>query len=266
MFHREFSEPAMFRLLAIIFAISPVLLLSAQDGGEFHEFTDKKGTRIHAMLLGVSEDNRMMRIRREDGQEFETEINILCLDDQQFIKAWMKRQPMVSADDFRIELSVAKKAGETERREGSSSSYSYVQRFSSFEITVQNLSRETLPSTKLEYAILWDDQLVVYQDSDGDWRYDLADEDEEVAVKVKGEVPLPAIPFNREEVVTTSEFEINQMLLAGSVYREDEPYGVYVRVVADSGAVLAEARVGTSEIDKMEWETAIALNDPQKRN
>jgi hypothetical protein len=30
--------------------------------------------------------------------------------------------------------------------------------------------------------------------------------------------------------------------------------------------VLAETRVGTSEVNKMEWEAAIALNDPQKRN
>ncbi|MDF1858792.1 MAG: hypothetical protein P1U87_01185 [Verrucomicrobiales bacterium] len=256
----------MFRLLAIYFVIFPALLLCAQDGGEFHEFTDKKGSKIYAMLLGVSEDNRMMKIRREDGQEFESEINVLCLDDQQFIKAWMKKKPMLTAGDYRIELSIAKKAGETERRKGNGSSYSYVQRFSSFEVTVQNLSRETLPSTRLEYVILWDDQLVIYQASDGDWTYRAADEEDETIVKVKGEIPLPAIPFNREEIVTTSEFEINQLLLSGDVYREDEPFGIYARVVTDSGVVLAEARVGTSEVDKVGWEDAIAFNDPEKRD
>lgn len=254
----------MFRILSILLALAPVLLLSAQETGEFHEFTDKKGSKILATLLDVSEDRRMMKIRREDGQEFESEINALSLDDQQYVKSWMKSRPMMN--DYRIDLMVSRKPAGTERRDGNSSSYEYVQRFFHFEVKVRNLSRETLPPTRLEYAVVWDDQLLVYQADDGDWNYDLADEEEESVVKLLGEAELPSIPFNREEVVTTDDFELSELLISGDLYREDEAYGIAIRVVTESGVVLAESKVGSSDLDHLEWDQIIALDDPAKRD
>ena len=114
----------MFRVLLILFVTVHAPVLFAQDAPDLHEFTDKKGTKILATLLRVSEDRRMMSIRREDGQEFESEINVLSLDDQQYIKDWMKTaSPSAMMTDYRLELELSKKAGRTSKLSGSSSSY-----------------------------------------------------------------------------------------------------------------------------------------------
>lgn len=254
----------MSRLPALFIAILPALVLSAQDSDSLHEFTDKKGAKILATLLKVSDDNRSMRIRREDGQEFDTEINVLSLDDQQFIKNWMKTAKLAS--DFRLEIDIEKKTGRTERFKGSSSSYEYEKRLASFEVKVRNLSRESLPPTRLEYTIIWENHLAMHLSEDGGWSYSsLTDEDEPInLVKITGEASLTAIPFNRDEVVPTGEIEINRMFISGELYREDEPYGIIARVVTTEGNVVAEKRFGNSRLDAMEWKEVSEIKELPK--
>lgn len=253
----------MIRLPAILIVLMTCALVSRAQESDFHEFTDKKGQQILAMLLDVSPDNRLMKIRREDGQEFETEILVLSLDDQQYIKNWMKTRSVKT--DYRLEIDITKKAGKTERHNRTSSSYTYEQRFSSFEITVRNLSRETVPDTTLEYILVWDDQILLYQ-IEGDWTYSNADEDDETTVKKSGSAPLAPIPFNREQIVSTEEIEVNRMVYGGDIYREDEQHGIMVRVLNENGDVLAEERSGTAALQGLRWELAMDLPEPRSRN
>lgn len=256
----------MFRILSIFVVIIPALVLSAQDAAGLHEFTDKKGAKILAELLGVSDDRRMMRIRREDGQEFETEIKVLSLDDQQFIKNWMKTAgSSAMTTDFRLELDLTKKSGRTTKLDGSSSSYTYEMQLFSYEITVRNLSRETLPASRIEYVIVWDDKLPLYEAADGDWTYSSVDEDADQLRKRSGTAEIPELAFNRDETVTTEEFEIDEMFLVGDPYRKDEQTGIIARIVSSDGRVLLEERVGSARINSIEWEAALELQEPRPR-
>ena len=101
---------------------------AAQESADFHQFTDKKGQRVSAMLLEVSADRQQMKIRREDGQEFETVINLLSLDDQQYVKDWMKNAPQAGMmnTDFLLNLSLSadrecRKAHSGQHRAGTAS-------------------------------------------------------------------------------------------------------------------------------------------------
>lgn len=255
----------MIRLAIALTALVFLAPLRAQEAAELHEFTDKKGSKILASLLSVSEDKRTMKIRREDGIEFDLEINILSLDDQQFVKQWMAQAPKTAAD-YLIELVATRKAGRTEKLDGGSSSYSYERRFSTYDFTVRNLSRETVPPARIEYAIVWDEQLDLFLDDDGNWSYDYPDEDQaSTFVKLLGSVEIPSLPFNREETVTTEAFPVDRMFLLGDLYREDEALGVVARVVASDGTVLAETKFGKAEVERAEWESVIAFSDPRTR-
>lgn len=236
------------------------------QGQDYHEFTDKKGQKIMAALLNVSSDRRMMRIRRVDGQEFETQINVLSLDDQQYIKDWMKSSPtpalVPTPSEYRLEVSIDRKSVDTEKHKSNDGYSEYEQRFNQYEIKVQNLSRETLPAFQVEYVIVWRDHMTVYEDEDrGEMTYTSDDTDAEA--KLQGVLKFAAMPFNRDEAQTTATFEINRMLWIGDLYREDTHYGIIVRVVTESGEVLVEKREGDSNLDPYTWKMATELPDPR---
>jgi hypothetical protein len=170
------------------------------------------------------------------------------------------------ASDFRLEIDIEKKTGRTERFKGSSSSYEYEKRLASFEVKVRNLSRESLPPTRLEYTIIWDNHLALRLSEDGGWSYSsLTDEDDPINLaKITGEASLTALLFNRDEVVPTGEIEINRMFISGELYREDEPYGIIARVVTTEGNVVAEKRFGNSMLDAMEWREVSEIKELPK--
>tara|TARA_R110000850_G_scaffold62777_7_gene142501 strand:- start:873 stop:1643 length:771 start_codon:yes stop_codon:yes gene_type:complete len=254
----------MFRVGVIVLILSAALSLHAQSGGELHVFTDKAGKEITAVLLDLSEDRQLMNIQFEDGREFESPIIQLSLDDQQYIKDWLKTRVVEVKTDYRLEIEIDKKALETERHENDDGYYSYEQRFTAYEVTARNLSRETLEAAKLEYVVIWEEGLRVYQSSDGGWSSSYSSSEEDRRVRVSGVGNLGEMPFNRDALVTTDTFEVNRMLSSGQVYKEDEPIGILVRVVNPDGVVLAESRSGTGSIDAIQWDDAIALKEAPK--
>lgn len=226
-----------------------------------HRFTDKKGQQIDATLLGVTADMQKMRIRREDGQEFESIITLLSLDDQQYIKDWMKTR--TAKTDFRLEVDITRKAQDTERHERDGGFYSFEQRTQKYAIQVRNLSRETLPPAVVEYVWVWSDLVSVYQDNEGIWDYRSYDDENgaERTKRISGRGELPALAFNRDGEVSTATFEINRISFGGDLYQEDEPVGMIARVLTKEGALLEEVRSGGAAIENLSWEQAMELPD-----
>ncbi len=83
----------MFRVILICMVSQALLPLPEQEAVPAHTFTDKNGQQVTAILLSISSDRRKIKIRRGDGQEFELVINVLSLDDQQFIKEQLETVP-----------------------------------------------------------------------------------------------------------------------------------------------------------------------------
>ncbi|MEX2578234.1 MAG: hypothetical protein WD342_04185 [Verrucomicrobiales bacterium] len=247
----------MFRII-----LSLLVLLAATHGRgqetEFHEFTDKKGQTVRAVLLDVGEDRREMKIRREDGAEFETVINELSLDDQQYIKNWLQNRP--DKTDYRLDIAIDRKPSGSES--SSSGSLKFETKLSHFAIAVTNLSRDTLESAILEYVIVWDERVGISETNDGDVTYSSPREDTPPAVRVHGQEPLEAVPFNREAVHETETVGIDRVsYTGGGVLLEDDPVGVIVRILTSAGIILAEERQGGARIDNLSWEEALELEE-----
>lgn len=260
--------PACVAVLAVL--VSILSELSGQEGSAYHQFSDKKGQKVSALVLGVSADNQKMKIRREDGQEFEMVINLLSLDDQQYLKDWMKTRPLAQTappvkSAFRLQTVITRQAGATEKHAGESRNMEEKANF--FRVVVRNLSRETLEGAELAYAVVWDDRAIIYKTSEGQWTYTYPDEDEPVRVKIEGVLPLGPLRFNGEASLETAPGNIDTVFLDGSeVYRQDEMIGIKVRVRAKDGTVIHEADYGSASIASMGWDEIEALTAPQVIN
>ena len=60
-----------------------------REPSEFRVFSDKGGKSIEARILSVSDDLSRIRMEGKDAATFDTAINGLSLDDQQFIRDWL---------------------------------------------------------------------------------------------------------------------------------------------------------------------------------
>ena len=201
-----------------------------------------------------------MKIRREDGLEFDSEINALSLDDQQFVKNWLENRP--ENVDFRLEIAIDRKSVETEKID--SESLRFETKSNRYEITVRNLSRETLESARMEYVVVWQDGTTIHETDEGVPTYDRVKEGvEPPMVRVEGGKRLDPIPFNRDLVIETVPFDLEKVSYTeGQVLYADEPIGAVVRVLTSSGILLMEEKVGDARITEMSWEDAFALKAP----
>ncbi|MDF1825304.1 MAG: hypothetical protein P1U68_11720 [Verrucomicrobiales bacterium] len=253
----------MFRCLFILIFIAFVLPVKGELTAEMHLFTDKNGKQILASLISVAEDKRTMKIRREDGLEFDLVINILSLDDQQFVKEQLQEIPEEKVE-YRLEMDVAKKLVTSDSHDyETSNTYTVKEEFSSYVINLRNLSRETLSGAKVEWVIAWDDKVRVFESED-EWTYSsIGNEDEKNLTRISGEFELSDLPFNQDAIVTTNVFEIEEVFHYRDIVRADEIVGVIVRVVSGDGSILSETSLGGAEIDELAWDGVIALREPK---
>jgi hypothetical protein len=241
---------------------------AAQESVDLHQFTDKKGQKISAMLIGVSTDRQQMKIRREDGQEFETVINLLSLDDQQYVKDWMKKTPMTETaakSDFRLNVVMTRQTASVEKH---TEDYLVLEgRPTTFRIAVRNLSRESLEGARLEYSLVWEDRTTIYQNEDKTWSYSAASDEGGASHRVKqtGEIKLDSLRFNGEATVETVPVSMEQVFIGeNNPYREDELIGVKVRILGSDGVVLHEIDSGGAVITAMKWDEILALPAPME--
>jgi hypothetical protein len=244
----------------------------AQGEGELREFTDKRGQKVSAKLVGISEDRRVMSILREDGKSFETVINQLSLDDQQYVKDWLKSRVVPGASattvstssSLRVDVVVTRTSGET--RKHRSDDYAMEEKDNLYRITVKNLSRETISSARVEYAVVWRNAVTIYEDKDdAEWEFTTHAEDGvSPQVKILGDAVVENLRFNDEFAFETKPVSIDQVFLDGNApYREDELLGLRARVVSADGAVVLDTHSGSAEVASMTWEEVVALGDPR---
>ena len=244
-----------------------------QSEGELREFTDKRGQKVSAKLVGISVDRRVMSILRGDGKTFETVINQLSLDDQQYVKDWLKSHPLpgaggtvssLPAPALRVDLVVTRGSGET--RKHRNDDYAMEEKDNLYRITVRNLSRDTISSARVEYAVVWRNAVTIYEDKD-DSEWDFSSETEDGVspqVKILGDAVVENLRFNDEFAFETKPVSIDQVFLDGNApYREDELLGLRARVVSADGAVVLDTHSGGAEVASMTWEEVVALGDPR---
>ncbi|MDF1739310.1 MAG: hypothetical protein P1U86_09130 [Verrucomicrobiales bacterium] len=255
----------MLRVCLILLLMISSFRAHAQDRDELHLFTDKKGNQITANLLGIAEDRRTAKIRREDGMEFTPEIVLFSLDDQQYIKDWMEAEAKLAASEtpvpeFHLTLKVDHKEESTEKHSQRSLTLESTPHY--FEISVLNTSRETLEGAVLEYAVVWQEDVAIFEDEDeGEWDYSYTRRDDiGMLVRKNGSLPLETLAFNRDVKLESDKTPIERVVDSyGDPVREDLLLGALVRVVGADGQVLAEATSGKSELSAYTWEKTLTI-------
>lgn len=233
------------------------------EPGALHTFTNKKGNTVEAELLEVSRDRRTVRIRRADGAEFETEIVLFSLDDQQHIKDWLEEHDWEA--DYSLDLALAKKLDDTVKRRQDdlridTSRYRY-------EITLRNLTREALIDAKLRYALVREESVEPVERSDGNWSYRVshdasaADSDgvPPPRIALRGEIALEDLAYNHEAALNTASAPLDKVADGSETLHEDTLLGVIVQVVSGTGEVLGEIHAGSAEMSRLQWEEIAGL-------
>lgn len=227
----------------------------------YRDFTNKEGKRIEARVVELSPDRKMVKIAQRDGREFELEIVLLSLDDQQVLREWLLSQPMVR--DLRMDVAIGKISERSTKREKDQRGfYRLTTEFPQYRISLTNLDRESVITPILEYCVLRRERVsIVYDEDERDWGYSSTGGDEGRIRKFQGKIELEDLVFNRQQIVTTPAVEIERVLGDGNfLYGEDELIGVRVRLVDGRGNSLGDWASSEAEIGKYTWDQAIAFD------
>ncbi len=251
-----------------ILAVAVIATPSKADEGEFRIFTDKKGQKIEAILLKVAPNWEKMKIRRKDGKEFETEIVNLSLDDQQFIKDWIKSNPVKT--DYRLDVAIDRKLIKTNKQKFGSNGYSIETKVYQAEIKVTNLSREDLLAPVISYIMVSKEGVHVFPDSTGTLTFNAVNPSEtNTPTTIRGEEVGQDIAYNRETGITTKPIKIDRVEyeLSEDLYK-DKFLGIIVQIKDQQGNLLKEAfSDGTSpELLDMSWEQVLKLPRANSEN
>lgn len=241
-------------LAVITFGQPDASLAQAPTGGELRAFTDKQGRKLEAQVISVSPDRRMMKIAQPDGREFELEILKLSLDDQQYLKDWIATRS--TQVDYRLEVAIEKTSAKSSERHRDDF-YRMTTEFPGFQVTVKNISRETLKAPVIEYYILKREAVRIYQDPDTqEWDFSKRSVGREVTEEVHDVLNLEDLLYNREQIATTKPLEIDRVLGDGNdVYGEDEVLGLILQVRDEFGNVVGVFRSLDSGVKNVEWES-----------
>jgi hypothetical protein len=163
-----------------------------------------------------------------------------------------------------LDVVVTRSSGET--REHRNGDYAMEEKDNLYRITVRNLSRETISSARVEYAVVLRNAVSIYEDKDdAEWDFTSHMEDGvSPQVKILGDAAVENLRFNDEFAFETKPVSIDQVFLSGNApYREDELLGLKVRVLTADGAVILDTHSGSAEVGSMTWEEVVALEDPR---
>jgi hypothetical protein len=108
---------------------------------EIRGFLSSSGEVIKAEL--ISHSGGKVKIKREDGREFDVDPAIFASEDQKHIRNWMAAQAEAIRYGFNI---VAKK--KLMDRNGSSGNWAY-------EISITNTSQEAVKNLRIQYRVLY---------------------------------------------------------------------------------------------------------------
>lgn len=230
--------------------------LQAQDGA-FHEFANKDGQVIDARITRVTPDWKTMTIQMRDGRSFEMQVNVLTLDDQQWVKEWIGANPEATAVKFELDVIFEKKEDTTERERDDY--YRYTIKDVTYTISVRNKSRADLVGAKVEYAIIFEDAVRIYRNDltgDPDYFRDDDNPDEEL-IKGSSEVTTTLAYNHVHEFITKPAKEETVNGDGGTTYGEDRIIGALVRVLDRDGAVIGEYKSGETSMRDRTWEKTV---------
>lgn len=263
-----------------------VILLGSSAQAQQRVFTNKEGVKISAEIVSVNPDWKKMTIRK-DGNSFAIEPKVLVLDDQQYVKNWLRERGITAPIDpasapventvmppdapsvmtvdpsqTRFEVVVKRKLLESDRKKYSTYVRLETKKYA-YDITVTSQGRETVPPVKIGYALVWKEGVSF---DEGMTTYSLFSGSKN-QFAMKGEKEFPQLSYNRAETFTTDAVEMNTVVYEGGEnYGEDEFLGVLVKIELADGTSLYEFANTEAGSNKLTWEAAKALSSTSGRS
>ena len=186
--------------------------------GEMRTLVSSDGKSMKAELL--SHDGTKVKIRREDGKEFELDPSIFCKQDHESILAWMKANP--PKIDYRL------RGGATRKNEKVSD---YTTN-SHYELTLRNDGQEAVKDITILYRILYEKY--------GSERME------------EGEHKLEQnLEFNRTLVLRSEKISFSR----SSSYRNTGMRGCLIRVLDPKGEVIMDWVSNDVGMKGVNWES-----------
>ena len=228
---------------------------------DFRSFTNKDGQAVEAKVVSVSKDRRTLKGELRNGVEFEMAINLLSLDDQQYLQQWIKDNPNASATQFLLDVTFTKKEETTERKRDDY--YRFTVKSVTYHIAVRNKTREALQGGLVEYAVIHEDGLDIAR-SDAGIPVTYVEELNPEREIISGNEKLPdslAFNFVHEFVtkpVSTDTVEVD----FGGNHDGDEVLGVLARISDRSGRVIGIYRSSETKMRDITWESAMGNKPP----
>lgn len=230
-----------------------VLASATASRAEFRDFMNSSGQVIRAEL--VSHKKGRVKLRREDGKEFECAPGIFCPVDAAFIKEWMAKTPEKISYRFHIVADAKKMAGETHNL-----GYKLVKNDKwSYVIAISNLSRDTVKDFTVKYRVFYTDR-AQGEYSSGSYNESI-DQMLEKEVKIDQEVK-----YNRTAYVTTEPVSIDIVDYDGAGDRyKDELKGCMVRLVDPQGEVIKDYVSSETAMRGKTWENTSMVHAHEER-
>lgn len=251
--------------------------LTAQEK-TYHHFTDKKTQSIEAALLSVSRDLRTAHIQRKDGKKFELPILSLSLDDQMFIKDWLKANPIKSS--YSVDAKFVKKTISSDKHKVLNGNRLIAKKLA-FEIKLENKGKDELSGATLEYYLLIEHAIYAYPDPDPEtgspvW---VVNGPPQGKRKKKGtllkfrmpvsyvhdKIEIEKLAFNFSSTLTSKEIELREIILdGGATMAADKVAGIIARLTDATGQEIAIFRSVEAPIQSIPWQriTQMPPGDP----
>ncbi len=257
--------------IALFFILSGGFDSLRAEDGEYHSFADKKAQSIEAVMISVSLDKSKAIIqRKKDGEKFEISILSLSLNDQQYIKDWLKVHPIESS--YNIEFDLSKHNTSIDRIRRTNGERGNTQKFVC-EMEFKNLSRDTLKGVTLEYYVITVHAIHVYSDAEtGDpvWMVNVIPKKRarkkqltkfKYPISIKhGTEKMEDLAYNFAIKVETEELQLRELVIdGGEIFAEDKIGGLIVRLTDAAGQEIGIYRSADPAIQDMPWERITQL-------
>ena len=260
-----------FTTLAIMFS-SQVGFYAFALAEEYHTFTNKKGQKIEAQLMSITPDKKRAYIRKKGSREVPVEIVTLSLDDQQYLKNWLRDNPIKL--EFNLDVSFNKHQLGTDRQPVPNYNVTWATNNTNMEIKVQNKSREKLTGATIEYYIIIEQGINVnpYREGsssrkeygvDGWWYHNERSSKGMRGKRKMGRLPILIkhgkskmvdLPFNYSEKIISETFPLREIEGDSQSSVKDGILGVIVKITAENGSLIGVYRSNDHKLFQRDWD------------
>ena len=185
-----------FRALALITCLAALL---GTAYSEIRTFTSSDGRSVDAEIVGATAEDVTLKLAA--GQTLATPLSRFSLEDQKFIAAWRKQNPVKINYSFQASYTKEK----TDSMKAKRGSETITTETWVCKMKVANRSGQTLENVKLDYSVF----------------YNQMDMGKPVLRRSNGSVTIPKIRGNEELVLPTGEVKLNSVQLEGGYYYTD---------------------------------------------